>query len=135
MAQEWALGSAVLFAAFTALRICLNPKSRWQSLIPGGIAVAVGKYLVVTLRLPFALANAPTLLMPGMYNVPSFTLARTVGGVLSWWWRSRMGWAETPLIVLASVSLAGGVLHLDGRRAIPLLTGVDSRASFSGRVS
>jgi uncharacterized oligopeptide transporter (OPT) family protein len=43
MAQEWALGSAILFAAFTALRIKLNPKSRWQALIPGGIAVAVGK--------------------------------------------------------------------------------------------
>jgi hypothetical protein len=42
MAQEWALGSAILFAAFTALRIRLNPKSKWQALIPGGIAVAVG---------------------------------------------------------------------------------------------
>lgn len=90
MAQEWALGSAILFAAFTALRIKLDPKSRWQALIPGGIAVAVG-----------------------MYNVPSFTLARTVGGVLSWWWRSRMGWEETPLIVLASGFILGeGFLNI-----------------------
>ncbi|KAH8903940.1 OPT superfamily oligopeptide transporter [Coniochaeta sp. PMI_546] len=90
MAQEWALGSAILFAAFTALRIGLDPKSKWQALIPGGIAVAVG-----------------------MYNVPSFTLARTVGGVLSWWWRSRMGWEETPLIVLASGFILGeGFLNI-----------------------
>lgn len=38
-----------------------------------------------------------------MYNVPSFTLARTVGGLLAWWWRSVKGWHDTPLIVLASV--------------------------------
>lgn len=49
MAQEWALGSAILFAAFTALRIKLDPKSRWQALIPGGIAVAVGEFPVVVL--------------------------------------------------------------------------------------
>ncbi|OIW25880.1 OPT superfamily oligopeptide transporter [Coniochaeta ligniaria NRRL 30616] len=90
MAREWALGSAILFAAFTALRIKLNPRSKWQALIPGGIAVAVG-----------------------MYNVPSFTLARAVGGVLSWWWRSRMGWEETPLIVLASGFILGeGFLNI-----------------------
>src|SRR5947209_2964470 len=39
-----------------------------------------------------------------MYNVPSFTLARTIGGLLAWWWRSVKGWEDTPLIVLASVS-------------------------------
>lgn len=80
MAKEWAVGSAALFAVITALRISTAGK-RWQALIPGGIAVAVG-----------------------MYNVPSFTLARTVGGLLGWWWRSAMGWQDTPLIVLASVS-------------------------------
>jgi hypothetical protein len=41
----------------------------------------------------------------GMYNVPSFTLARTVGGLLAWWWRSVKGWHDTPLIVLASVCI------------------------------
>ncbi|PGH37112.1 hypothetical protein GX50_00095 [[Emmonsia] crescens] len=35
----------------------------WRAWIPGGIAVAVG-----------------------MYNVPSFTLARAIGGVIAWWW-------------------------------------------------
>lgn len=43
MAQEWALGSAILFATLTALRIGLDSKSKWHALIPGGIAVAVGK--------------------------------------------------------------------------------------------
>lgn len=56
----------------------------------------------------------------GMYNVPSFTLARTMGGLLAWWWRSVKGWQETPLIVLASVSfsvpdLEGWVLIGGGR--------------------
>jgi uncharacterized oligopeptide transporter (OPT) family protein len=80
MAKEWAIGFAVLFAVTTAVRT-QHVGKRWHALIPGGIAVAVG-----------------------MYNVPSFTLARTAGGLLSWWWRSALGWQETPLIVLASVS-------------------------------
>ncbi|KAK3397191.1 OPT oligopeptide transporter protein-domain-containing protein [Sordaria brevicollis] len=65
MAKEWAMGSAMLFAVTTAARIVVVDKAvggdqakakRWQALIPGGIAVAVG-----------------------MYNVPSFTIARTLG--------------------------------------------------------
>ncbi|KAK0635124.1 OPT oligopeptide transporter protein-domain-containing protein [Bombardia bombarda] len=91
MAKEWAIGFAVLFALTTALRTSLaaagnNSESskRWQALIPGGIAVAVG-----------------------MYNVPSFTLARTIGGLLSWWWRRHFGWQDTPLIVLASGFILG----------------------------
>ncbi|KAL2127741.1 hypothetical protein VTI74DRAFT_10238 [Chaetomium olivicolor] len=83
MAKEWAIASAILFAVTTALRT-QTAGTRWHSLIPGGIAVAVG-----------------------MYNVPSFTLARTVGGLLAWWWRSVMGWKDTPLIVLASGFILG----------------------------
>ncbi|KAK4119989.1 OPT superfamily oligopeptide transporter [Parathielavia appendiculata] len=83
MAKEWAIGSAALFALTTALRAQATGK-RWHALIPGGIAVAVG-----------------------MYNVPSFTLARTAGGLLSWWWRSAKGWQDTPLIVLASGFILG----------------------------
>ncbi|KAK3952969.1 oligonucleotide transporter [Pseudoneurospora amorphoporcata] len=95
MAKEWAIGSATLFAATTAARIVIVDKlggggvngekaKRWQALIPGGIAVAVG-----------------------MYNVPSFTIARTIGGLLGWWWKGVMGWEDTPLIVLASGFILG----------------------------
>ncbi|CEO59367.1 Putative Oligonucleotide transporter [Penicillium brasilianum] len=35
----------------------------WRNWIPGGIAVAVG-----------------------IFNVPSFTLARAIGGIIAWWW-------------------------------------------------
>ncbi|KAK0651322.1 OPT oligopeptide transporter protein-domain-containing protein [Cercophora newfieldiana] len=83
MAREWAIGCAALFSATTVLRIFAADK-RWQVFIPGGIAVAVG-----------------------MYNVPSFTLARTIGGLLAWWWRSVKGWQDTPLIVLASGFILG----------------------------
>jgi hypothetical protein len=80
MAETWAIGAATLFALFTMLRIWQAGRP-WQPYIPGGIAVAVG-----------------------MYNVPSFTLARAIGGLVGWYWRSRLRWEETPLIVLASVS-------------------------------
>ncbi|KAK3673251.1 OPT super [Recurvomyces mirabilis] len=104
-------GAAAIFAALTALRIYGNSVRQpngekgawWVSYVPGGIAVAVG-----------------------MYNTPSFTIARTAGGVLAWWWTRWKGREETPMIVLASglilgeglvsiVNLAlasGGVPHL-----------------------
>lgn len=84
MAREWAIAFAVLFAGTTMVRIWGTGKS-WQAYVPGGIAVAVG-----------------------MYNVPSFTLARTVGGVVAWWWRRRTGGkGDTKLIVLASGFILG----------------------------
>jgi len=79
LAREFALGFGILFAALTAVRIYATNK-RWRSFVPGGIAVAIG-----------------------MYNTPSFTLSRTMGGLLAWYWRQRLGWGDTPLIVLASV--------------------------------
>lgn len=43
----------------------------------------------------------------GMYNTPSFTLARTIGGLISLWWRRWKGRSETPIIVLASGLILG----------------------------
>jgi OPT family oligopeptide transporter len=43
MAREWAIAFAVLFTLTTIVRIYATNK-RWQHLIPGGIAVAVGMY-------------------------------------------------------------------------------------------
>lgn len=84
MAREWAIAFAVLFAGTTMVRIWGTGKG-WQAYVPGGIAVAVG-----------------------MYNVPSFTLARTVGGLVAWWWRRRTGGkGDTKLIVLASGFILG----------------------------
>ncbi|OTA94051.1 hypothetical protein M434DRAFT_395129 [Hypoxylon sp. CO27-5] len=83
MAREFAIGGAVIFAVFTALRTKAIGKS-WHAYIPGGIAVAVG-----------------------MYNVPSFTLARTIGGLLNWYWRIHLRREDTPLIVLASGFILG----------------------------
>ncbi|KAI9690096.1 MAG: hypothetical protein M1820_010035 [Bogoriella megaspora] len=84
----WALGAGLLFVVTTILRILGNEKGgRWRrlgNLVPGGIAVAVG-----------------------MYNVPSFTLARTIGGLLNWYWRSYRKEQEAPIIVLASGLILG----------------------------
>ncbi|KAI0025833.1 OPT superfamily oligopeptide transporter [Xylariomycetidae sp. FL0641] len=83
MAWEFALGAAIIFAFLTVLRTKAMGK-RWHAFIPGGIAVAVG-----------------------MYNVPSFTLARTIGGLMNWYWRVHLGREDTPLIVLASGFILG----------------------------
>lgn len=83
MAREWAIAFAVIFTVTTAVRIGGAGKG-WQVYVPGGIAVAVG-----------------------MYNTPSFTLARTVGGVIAWWWRRGEGRQDTQLIVAASGFILG----------------------------
>lgn len=45
--------------------------------------------------------------MVGMYNTPPFTLARTVGGLVSCYWRWYRKREDTPLIVLASGLILG----------------------------
>lgn len=48
-----------------------------------------------------------------MYNVPSFTLARTIGGLINWYWTSYRGRTETTIVVLASGLILGeGVLSI-----------------------
>ncbi|KAL2821279.1 OPT oligopeptide transporter protein-domain-containing protein [Aspergillus cavernicola] len=74
MAWEASLLAGAAFVAITVLRIiAVSPIANggrpygtpapWRSWIPGGIAVAVG-----------------------IFNVPSFTLARAIGGIVAWWW-------------------------------------------------
>ncbi|CRG89569.1 Putative oligopeptide transporter YGL114W [Talaromyces islandicus] len=82
MAWQAAVIFGVIFVATTTLKIMSTYRkpfgyspSPWVSFIPGGIAVAVG-----------------------MFNVPSFTLARAIGGVIAWWWarRNRKAYEITP---------------------------------------
>ena len=97
MAWQFALLFGAIFVLTTILRIALlayKDSKPWCSKlhpwIPGGIAVAVG-----------------------MYNTPSFTLARTVGGVVTLWWVQWKGRNETRVIVLASGLILGeGVVSI-----------------------
>lgn len=48
-----------------------------------------------------------------MYNTPSFTLARTIGGLVNWYWRCYRKREDTPVIVLASGLILGeGLLSI-----------------------
>ncbi|KAG9789075.1 oligopeptide transporter-like protein, partial [Aureobasidium melanogenum] len=85
MVGQWAAGAAAVFAVFTAMRIYGNSiGAKWTPFVPGGIAVAVG-----------------------MYNTPSFTMARTIGGLVNWYWRNWRKESETPIIILASGLILG----------------------------
>ncbi|PWY66414.1 oligopeptide transporter, OPT family [Aspergillus heteromorphus CBS 117.55] len=76
MAWQASLVAGLVFVAVTILRIvAASPIANggrrdvshpWRDFIPGGIAVAVG-----------------------IFNVPSFTLARAIGGLIAWWWSRR----------------------------------------------
>ncbi|QUC23194.1 uncharacterized protein UV8b_07435 [Ustilaginoidea virens] len=83
MAREWAIAAALIFSITTLLRTVGANKS-WRPWIPGGIAVAVG-----------------------IYNVPSFTLARAAGGIICWYWTSRLRKSSLQLIILASGFILG----------------------------
>ena len=48
-----------------------------------------------------------TLTLIGIFNVPSFTLARAIGGLVNWYWCIHRGQDETPVIVLASGLILG----------------------------
>ncbi|KAJ9610408.1 OPT super [Cladophialophora chaetospira] len=97
MAWQFALLFGAIFVLTTILRIFLlayKDSKPWcaklHPWIPGGIAVAVG-----------------------MYNTPSFTLARTAGGVISLWWIQWKGRGETRVVVLASGLILGeGVVSI-----------------------
>ncbi|KAE8335487.1 hypothetical protein BDV24DRAFT_155999 [Aspergillus arachidicola] len=81
MAWEAASIAGAVFVVVTILRIVgtssiANGGKRdatawWRSYIPGGIAVAVG-----------------------IFNVPSFTLARAIGGLIAWWWSRKHAKAQ-----------------------------------------
>lgn len=48
-----------------------------------------------------------------MFNVPSFTLARAIGGLMNWYWMSHLRKPETPIIVVASGFVLGeGVVSI-----------------------
>ncbi|KAI5285250.1 hypothetical protein KEM54_000720 [Ascosphaera aggregata] len=66
-----AIIACIMAVAVTILRIRGSApnggkEARWKAYIPGGVAVAVG-----------------------MYNVPSFTLARAIGGIIAWMFKKR----------------------------------------------
>ncbi|PYH99695.1 OPT superfamily oligopeptide transporter [Aspergillus ellipticus CBS 707.79] len=76
MAWQASLVAGLVFVAVTILRIVAaspianggrrDVSAPWRDWIPGGIAVAVG-----------------------IFNVPSFTLARAIGGLIAWWWSRK----------------------------------------------
>ncbi|KAF2449552.1 OPT superfamily oligopeptide transporter [Karstenula rhodostoma CBS 690.94] len=90
MVREWAAGAGAIFAVGTMLRVYgqfrkrQGLSARWLDFVPGGIAFAIG-----------------------MYNTPSFTLARTIGGLISLWWKRWKGRSETQIVVLASGLILG----------------------------
>lgn len=57
--------------------------------------------------------NDRMLIAIGMYNVPSFTLARAVGGFLNLYWRYYKKREDTPMVILASGLILGeGVVSI-----------------------
>jgi len=79
----WAVGTVVLFVIGTIIRIRFANRW-WQCLVPGGVAFAIG-----------------------VYNMPSFTVARVLGGATYWAYCRRNNGQEKNIIVFASGLVLG----------------------------
>lgn len=118
MAWQASVIAGLVWVIITAVRITAashsfarngNPPA-WRAWIPGGIAVAVG-----------------------IFNVPSFTLARAIGGIIAWWWsRQHSTLNESSVVPSENVDgmhssrteavqapPTGGVTELQGSQKIP----------------
>ena len=95
MVGTFAICASILFTISAMLRIYLANHQcasvrKWQPFVPSGIAVAIG-----------------------MYNPPSFTLARAIGGLFNMWWIQYRKMDESTLTVLASGFVLGeGVISI-----------------------
>ncbi|KUL88602.1 hypothetical protein ZTR_05194 [Talaromyces verruculosus] len=96
MAWQVAMLFGAVFVGTTVLRIVATVRRTqqggappsWISFVPGGIAVAVG-----------------------MFNVPSFTLARAIGGVIAWWWARRINPPVAAPVSLPSSTDHGNIIN------------------------
>ncbi|KAJ5126927.1 hypothetical protein N7448_007706 [Penicillium atrosanguineum] len=70
----WMVLTGVRIAAASPAFAQNGKPPAWRDWIPGGIAVAVG-----------------------IFNVPSFTLARAIGGVIAWWWARKHATPARPV--------------------------------------
>ncbi|KAJ6181041.1 Oligopeptide transporter OPT superfamily [Penicillium mononematosum] len=106
MAGQVSIIAGIVWAFLTALRIAAaspafarNGKPPpWRSWVPGGIAVAVG-----------------------IFNEPSFTLARAIGGIVAWWWSRKHAESRTDQIVAdGNATIMGSSIETelqDGQRS------------------
>lgn len=91
-AGSFALGFGLLFGALATVKIFLRQSSRhaWiTAYIPSGVAVGIG-----------------------IYNSPSFTLARFVGGLGAWYWLKRQ--CENKDAQLNAIVLSSGLVLGEG---------------------
>ena len=89
----------VLGVVFGLIALLKALNMRYSHYLPSGLAAAVGTSLC---RIWLTL---------GMYNTPSFTLARVIGGIASWWWIRRCNRkAEENKMVLIIIVASGFVL-------------------------
>ncbi|ODQ50021.1 OPT superfamily oligopeptide transporter [Saitoella complicata NRRL Y-17804] len=80
---------AVIFGSISLIKATV--RKPWTIYLPSGLAAAVG-----------------------MYNLPEFTLARVVGGVLSWWWLRRCRERQDQKAEVLSIIMASGLVLGEG---------------------
>lgn len=113
-AVEAALVAGLLWSGISVVKVWGHATGRkWTGYLPGGIAVAIGMFHAIFASTIVSSMGTDLHLLQGMYNVPSFTLARAVGGLLAWYWVSIRKQSETPLVLLASGLILGeGLLSI-----------------------
>lgn len=86
-AYEVSMIFGVIFAFIALLKNTIPPKSTWSKYLvylPNGIAVGIG-----------------------IYNTPSFTLARFIGGLIAYWWMKHGEQNRVKMIIFSSGLVLG----------------------------
>ena len=96
----FALGAAILSAIATIAKIIFSGR-KWEKFIPSGVAFAIGTKFVV---LDIGIASDMQL---GIYNTPSFTITRALGGLIYWLYKKRNGGNAGDIALLASGLVLG----------------------------
>ena len=108
-AGGFALAFGIMFAIATAVKIKFADRW-WHNIIPGGVPFAIGEspseLLPVSLEAGLYGSTIYTNVL-GIYNVPSFTIARALGGISYWAYSRRSQKKSEWIITLASGLILG----------------------------
>lgn len=97
---QYVVGFGAFFVLATIVKMIFADRW-WQNLIPSGVSFAIGQFS------PSGCTTSNTDDMTGMYNVPSFTLARVFGGLFYWLYTIKRPGPKDGLIVAASGLVVG----------------------------
>lgn len=105
-ALEFVTAFGIFFSITTVIKM-RYAEHRWQNILPSGVAFAVGKIRPPSRPLWMTHTHHLTAASLGIYTTPLFSLARMIGGLLSWYHRTYREGSYSLMAVFASGLILG----------------------------